>query len=82
MAGKIKMGADRLFLVSIMKKNLLIYFVTLNFFIIIKTKSNLSTPVFIFSAISQILETKFYVFCTQTCRNLKSMKFVNLLSIT
>ena len=45
-------------------------------------KSNLSTSIFIFSTISQILLTKFYVLLPQTYRNLKSIKFTNFLSIT
>ena len=34
-----------------------------------QNQSRLSMSVFIFSTISQILKTKFYVFWTQTCRN-------------
>ena len=36
---------------------------------------------FIFFTMSQILKRKFYVFWVQTCRNLKSIKFANYLSI-
>ena len=36
---------------------------------------------FIFSTISRILKTKFFVFWTQKCRNLKSIKFANFLNI-
>ena len=81
MAEKIKKGVDRLLLVLIMKTNLLIYFVKLNFFFSFETKSSLSTFVFILSTNSQIMETKFYVFWTQTSRKLKSI-FVNLIIIT
>ena len=35
----------------------------------------LCTTVFILSTISQILETNFYLFLAQTCRNLKSIKY-------
>ena len=38
-------------------------------FIIVKSKSSLSTSVFIFSTISLILQTKLNVFQTKTCRN-------------
>ena len=41
----------------------------IKFFLNLKTKSSLSTSVFIFPNISKILETKFYVLWAQTCRN-------------
>ena len=50
-----------------------INFAKLTFFFIFQTNSSLSTSVFIFSAISQILETKCYEFWALTCRNLKSI---------
>ena len=57
---KIKTNVDRLLLVWKLKKfNFSEYFG--NFFFIIKTKSSLSTSVFIFSTISQILETTFNI---------------------
>ena len=37
--------------------------------------------VFIFSTISKILKTTFYILWTQTCRNLKSIIFTKFLSI-
>ena len=65
----IKTDVDRLLLVSKFKKSSIVKKYIENFFFIVKTKSSLSMSVFIFSAISQILQTAFYVFCTQTCRN-------------
>ena len=53
------------------KKNSPIYFAKISLLFILETKSSLSTSVFIFFAILQILKTKFYA---QTCRNLKSIK--------
>ena len=49
---------------------------------IFETKSSLSTPVLIFSTIFQSLKTKFDLLWKETCRNPKSIKFVNFLSIT
>ena len=69
MLEKIKTDEDRLLLVSKLKKSSILAKYIEKFFFIIKTKSSLSTSVFIFSAISQILKTTFYVFWTQTCRN-------------
>ena len=66
---KIKTVVDRLLSVSKKGKKFSFPKYINKFFFIIKTKSSLSTSVFISSAISQISETKFYVFCTQTCRN-------------
>ena len=43
--------------------------------VLLMKKSSLSTSVFIFSAIFQILKIKFYVVLIQTSRNLKSIKF-------
>ena len=40
-----------------------------NFFFHYQNKNSLSMSVFISSAITQILKTKFYGFWTQTCRN-------------
>ena len=53
------------------KKNFVIFCQNWTF-CIFETKSSLSTSVFIFSTISQILKTKFHVVWTQTCRNLMS----------
>ena len=39
------------------------------FYMFVKTKSSLSTFIFIFSTIFQILVTRLYLFWTQTCRN-------------
>ena len=78
MAEKIKMDVDRLLLILIMKTKFPIYFAKIELFSNFETKSSLSTSVFIFSAISQILKTTFYVFWTQTYRNLKSIKFALL----
>ena len=56
-----------------------VHFAKIALYFIFGTKSSLSTSVFIFSNIYQILKTKFYIFWTQTCRNLKSIKFANFL---
>ena len=50
-----------------LKTNFSIHFVNIELFLIFEIKSCLSTSVFIFSTIFQILETTFYVFWTQTC---------------
>ena len=63
-------------------KKIPIYFAKIELFYKFETKTNLSTSVFIFSTISQILKIIFYVFWAQTCRNLKSIKFANFLRIT
>ena len=63
-------------------KKISIDFNKIELFFSFQTKNSLSTSVFIISTISQMLETKFYVFCTQTCENLESIIFANLLSIT
>ena len=65
---KIKTDVDRPFLVSKMKKSLILAKYTEIFVFIIKTESSPSTSVFIFSNISWILKTKFYIFWIQTCR--------------
>ena len=44
---------------------------------IIKTESSPLTSISIFSTISQILKTTFYVFLTQTRKNLKSIKIAS-----
>ena len=75
MAEKIKTDLDRLLLVLIRKTNFSIYFAKIKPFFKFETKSILSTTFFIFSNISAILETQFYTLWTQTCRNLKSIKF-------
>ena len=64
------------------EKIFFIHFTKIELFFTFWTKSRLSTSVFISSDISQIFKTKFYVFWTQACRNPKSIKFANLLSIT
>ena len=75
------MDVDRLLLVLIMKTNFPIYFAKIELFLNFETKSSLSASVFIFSNILEIFEIKFYALWTQTCRNLKSIKFANFLSI-
>ena len=65
---KIKTDIDRLLSVSKMKKSSILVKYTEKFDYIIKAKSSPSTSVFIFSNISQILITKFYIFWTQTYR--------------
>ena len=82
MVENIETDVNNLLLVLTMNKNLPIYFAKIELFFNFETKSSLSASVFIINAISQILKIKFYVFWTQTCRNLKSIKFANLLSIT
>ena len=77
MVEKIKTNVGRLLLVLIMKTNFPIYFAKIELFFNFETKCTLSTSVFIFPNTSKILETTFYVFWTQTCRNLKSIKFVS-----
>ena len=71
MIGKIKKVVDKLLLILTVKTNFPINFFETELFCIFKTKSSLSTPVLIFSAISKNLKTKFYVFWLHTCRNLK-----------
>ena len=62
MVEKIKKDVDRLLLVSKLKKSSILAKYVGKFAFMIKTNSSLSTSTFIFSAISQILETTFYVF--------------------
>ena len=76
------MDADRILLVLKMEKKFPIYFAKIELFLNCETKSSLSTSVFIFSNISKIWETKFDVLWAQMCRNLKSIKCANFLSIT
>ena len=64
------------------ENNFLINLAKIELFLIFQTNSCLSTSVYIFFTIFQILETKFYVFWTRTCRNLKLIQFSNFLSIT
>ena len=77
MLEKIKTDVDGILLFLIMEKKISVYFAKIELFIISEIKSSLSTSVFIFSTISQILKTKFHVVWTQTCRNLKSIKLAN-----
>ena len=81
MVEKIKADVSRLFLVTTIKKKISDIFcenwTSFNF----DTKISISTSVFIFSTISQILKRKVYVLWTQTCRNLKSITFANFLSM-
>ena len=81
MLNKIQTDAGRLHLVLKMTKSSSLAKSIEKFIFIIKTKSSLSTSVFILSTISQILKTKFYVFWKQTCRNLKSIEFASFLTI-
>ena len=60
MIEKIKADVDRLLLVLKMKKKLPIYFTKTELFLNFEIKCNLSTSVFSFSTISQILSRKFY----------------------
>ena len=64
------MVVDRLLLISKLKKSSILTKYIAKFLFTAKTKSSLSASVYIFPTISQ------------TCRNLKSMKFSNFLSIT
>ena len=64
MEEKIKMDVDRSLLPSKFKKKFDFNKIYRIFFFIIKTKSSLSTSNFTFYIISQILNTKFYVFWT------------------
>ena len=59
-----------------------INFAKIKLFFIFQTKSCLSASVFIFSAVSQLLYTKFYLFWTQKCRNVKSIQFSNFPYVT
>ena len=78
-----KTDVDRLYWVLIMeKKNYPIYFSKIELFFNFETKSSLSMFVFFFFTISQIKKKIVYVLWIQTCRNVKSIKFANFLSIT
>ena len=79
---KIKTDVDKLLLVLTMKIFFSIYFAKIELFLNFETKRSLSTSVFIFSTISQILKRNCYVLQTQTCRNLRSIKLSNFSSIT
>ena len=70
MLEKIKTDVDGLLSVLIMKTKISVYFAKIKLFFIFETRNGLSTSVFIFSTISQILKTKFHVAWTQTCRSL------------
>ena len=76
------MDVDRLLLVLMIKKIFPIYFAKIEPFFVFQTKNNLSTSLYIFSTILQILKIKFYVFWTQTRRKLKPIKLANFSSIT
>ena len=76
---KIKTDVDKPLLVLITKNNVPVHFAKIALYFIFGTKSSLSTSVFIFSTISQILKTKFYVVWTQTCKKLTLIKFANLM---
>ena len=77
-----KTDVDRLILVSITETKFSIYFTKIELFFIFETKSSLSTSFFILFTISRIFKSKCNVFWTQTCRNLKSIKFADFLSFT
>ena len=62
MVVKIKTDVDRLLLVLTMNKIFPICIAKIKLFFNFETKSSLYTSVFIFTAISQILKRKFYVF--------------------
>ena len=70
MVEKIKTYVNRQLLISKLKKSLILVKYIENFFLIVKTKSNLSTFVFIFSTIFQISKTKFYVFWREKCSDI------------
>ena len=72
MVVKIKTDVDRLVFVLRVKQNVPVYFAKIKLFLKFR---NQKQSVFIFYTISQILKRKFYVFQTQICRNLKSIKF-------
>ena len=81
MIEKIETNVDRLLSVSKLNKNFG-YIAEIELFFNFEIKSSLSTSIFILSIVSQILKRIFHVLKTQTCRNLKSFKFANLLSNT
>ena len=76
------MVVGRVFLILTMNNFFSIYFAKIELFFNFETKSSLSTSVYIFPPISQILKGKFHILETQTRRNLKSIKFSNFLGIT
>ena len=82
MVEMIKTDVDGLLLVLIMKQIFRYIFLKFNLFFIFEAKSSLSISVLIFSTISQILKSKFYVLWTQTCKILKSIIFTDFRSIT
>ena len=67
MVEKIKMDVDRLLLVSKFKKSSILAKYISKFVFIIENKSSPSTSLFIFSNMSGISKTKFYIFWIQTC---------------
>ena len=75
----IKIDRDRLLLILIIKKNAWLNSAEMVLSFIFEIKSSLSTSIFISSNISEILNTKFHVLRTQTCTNLKSIKFASFL---
>ena len=79
MVDRIKTDVDRLLLVPKMKKMFNFTKYISKPFFSIKTKSNLSTSVFIFSTIFQILETKFYVFLDTNIWKLDQILHMKLL---
>ena len=82
MVEKIKPDVDKLLLVLTIKKMFPIYFAEIKLFLNRKTKSSLSSSVFIFANIFEILKTKFYALWTQTWRNIKSIIYATFLNIT
>ena len=77
MLEKIEMDADRPLLVSNLKKKFNFSKIYQKFFYFtVKKKVVHLRPYSIFFAISEILKTTFYVFWTQTCRDLKSINFL------
>ena len=69
------MDVDKLLLVLTMNGIFPVYIHKIKLFFNFQTKNGVSTSVFIFSVISQILKTKVYEVCRQKCRNLKSIKY-------
>ena len=61
MVEKMEMNVDRLILVMTIKNIFRYILLKLNYFSYFETKGSLSTSVFMFSIISQILKRNFYV---------------------
>ena len=61
MVEKTKTDVDRLLMVLTMEINFLICFGKIELIFNFETKNSLTTPVLVFSAISQILKTIFYI---------------------